>query len=119
MVDAQPKTEREATVVALSAGATIVKFRYEKGALVGQFMASVWPPPSRKPLSTFEDVPGRVKVYRTPDRTGFYRCDNNGCEFFADHQITVPSQLSPARLATITKETTNKNTHTRKIKQKQ
>jgi Flp pilus assembly secretin CpaC len=106
IVDVQPNTDREATVVAVSAGATIVKFRDEKGALVGQFIASVWPPPSRKPLSTFEDVPGRVKVYRTPDRTGFYRCYNNACELVAEQQITEPSPLSPRRPATITDETT-------------
>lgn len=106
IVDVQPNTDREATVVAVAAGSTIVKFRDDKGALVGQFIASVWPPPSRKPLSTFEDVPGRVKVYRSTDRTGFYRCDDNGCELVAEQQITEPSPLSPSRPATITDETT-------------
>jgi Flp pilus assembly secretin CpaC len=114
VVDVQPNTDREATIVAVLAGSTVVKFRDEKGALVGQFIASVWPPPSRTALSTFEDVPGRVKVYRTSDRTGFYRCSDSGCELVAEQQLNVPPPQRAQKPANVTDETTETQTETPK-----
>ena len=95
VVDVQPHTDRDVTLVAGQAGSTIVKFRSEKGELIAQLVAVVWPPMSRKLLSTFEDVPGRVKIYPSADRTTFYRCSESGCELVAEQQITEASPEHP------------------------
>jgi Flp pilus assembly secretin CpaC len=108
VVDVQPQTDRDVTLVAAQAGSTIIKFRDEKGAVVGQLVAVVWPPTSKKSLATFEDIPGRVKVYRGADRTGFYRCFEGGCELVAEQQISErsPGHTSISVPATITDEMT-------------
>ena len=97
VVDIQPTTDRQVTLVAGKAGSTIIRFRDAKGGLISQIVAVVWPPQSKKLLSTFEDIPGRVKVYRAPDRTGFYRCNDIGCELVAEHQVTEPSPSERAQ----------------------
>jgi Flp pilus assembly secretin CpaC len=89
VADVQPITDRDITLLAVQAGSTDIRFRDDKGAIVAQFVAWVWPPTtSHELIPTFEDIPGRVKVSLAAGHTEYYRCSDSGCEIVAEQPLT-------------------------------
>lgn len=87
IVDIRPETDRTASLHPGGPGSTTVRFRDDKGGLIAEFLVEVAASPNEQ-VSTFEDLPGRVKVYRTPDRTGIYRCSPKACELVSEQQLS-------------------------------
>lgn len=93
VVDIQPETDLAATLHPGQPGSTTVRFRDEKGLIIADFLVIVGPVGFG-----FEDVPGRVKVYRTPRDIGFYRCSPTDCELVAEKQSTEDApKAAPAQ----------------------
>jgi hypothetical protein len=88
IVDIRPETDRAASLHPGGPGSTTVRFRDDKGGLIADFLVEVLPSAPNEQVSTFEDLPGRVKVYRTSDRTGIYRCSPKACELVSEQQLS-------------------------------